>query len=89
MVEGLQVRKFNYERAYGFLPAHSTTGKPIQSPFVKMSLDYMRQASNLWLQIYNVVKQNFPSAYKKGSANDSMERLLGKVRPTIKSQLVD
>jgi len=65
---------------YGFLSAHPTTGKPIQSPFVKMSLDYMRQASNLWLQIYNVVKQNFSSAYKKGSANDSMEQLLGKIR---------
>ena len=65
---------------YGFLSKHPTTNAPIQSPFVKMSLDYMRQASNLWLQIYNVVKQNFSSAYKKGSANDSMERLLGKVR---------
>lgn len=65
---------------YGFLSKHPTTGKPIQSPFVKMSLDYMRQATNLWLQIYNVVKQNAAGNYKKGSANDNMERLLGRVR---------
>ena len=65
---------------YGFLSKHPTTNAPISSPFVKMSLDYMRQSSNLWLQIYNVVKQNFSRSYKSGSANDSMERLLSKIR---------
>ena len=61
---------------YGFLSKHPTTGAPIQSPFVKMALDYMRQATNLWLQIYNVVKVNYSRAYKKDSANDKMEKLL-------------
>lgn len=65
---------------YGFLSRHPTTNAPISSPFVKMSLDYMRQATNLWQQIYNVVKQNFSRSYKSGSANDNMEKLLGKIR---------
>ena len=65
---------------YGFLSKHPTTNAPIQSPFVKMSLDYMRQATNLWLQIYNVVKQNYARSYKAGSANENMERLLRRVK---------
>ena len=79
----IMARQIQCEEAldkYGFLSKHPTTGSPIASPFVKMSLDYMRQATNLWLQIYNVVKQNFSRAYKIGSANDNMERLLGKIR---------
>lgn len=65
---------------YGFLSQHPTTNAAIASPFVKMSLDYMRQSTNLWLQIYNVVKQNYSGTYKNGSADDSMEKLLGKIR---------
>ena len=79
----ITARQIQCEQAidsYGFLSRHPTTGKAIASPFVKMSQDYMRQASNLWLQIYNVVKQNFSRSYKSGSANDSMEKLLGKIR---------
>lgn len=65
---------------FGFLSKHPTTGAPIQSPIVKMSQDYMRIVNNLWLQIYNVVRQNYSKNYKLGSANENMERLLGKIR---------
>lgn len=43
---------------FGMLAKHPTTGEPTVSPFVKMSIDYMKQASQLWYQIYAVVKEN-------------------------------
>ena len=43
---------------FGLLAKHPTTGEPTTSPFVKMSVDYMKQASQLWYQIYAVVKEN-------------------------------
>ena len=43
---------------FGMLAKHPTTGEPTTSPFVKMSIDYMKQASQLWYQIYSVVKEN-------------------------------
>lgn len=79
----IMARQIQCEQAideFGFLSKHPTTGAPIQSPFVKMSLDYMRQATNLWLQIYSVVKQNFAKAYKTGTANETMEKILSNIR---------
>ena len=43
---------------FGLLAKHPTTGEPMQSPFVKMSDGYMKQASQLWYQIYAIVKEN-------------------------------
>lgn len=42
----------------GFLSKHPTTGEPITTPFVKLSLDYLRAAQAMWKQIYSVVKNN-------------------------------
>ncbi len=43
---------------FGFLAKHPTTEMPIASPFVKITQDYMKQANALWLQIYQVIKEN-------------------------------
>ena len=66
---------------FGMLAKHPTTGEPTTSPFVKMSIDYMKQASQIWYQIYAVVKEN--SA--KGQVgltpqSETMERLLRVVK---------
>lgn len=43
---------------FGLLAKHPTTGEPTTSPFVKISVDYLKQASQLWYQIYAIVKEN-------------------------------
>ena len=61
----------------GFLGKHSTTGNPIQSPFVHMSQSYMKQSNLLWASIQQIVKENC-SVEIGGSSpeNDMMEQLL-------------
>ena len=62
---------------FGFLAKHPTTGMAIASPYVKMSQDYMRQTNNLWLQIYQVVKENCSRSFGGATPQDDvMERLL-------------
>lgn len=62
---------------YGFLAKHPTTGNAMQSPYVAMSQNYMKQVNQVWFQIYQIVKENCAGDY--GGANpqdDLMERLL-------------
>lgn len=62
---------------YGFLAKHPTTGNAIPSPYVSMSQSFMKQANNLWFQIYQVVKENSAADYKGATPHDdAMERLL-------------
>ena len=62
---------------YGFLAKHPTTGNAIASPYVSMSRDYMKQVTNTWYQIYQVVKENCSVEYGGASPQDDlMERLL-------------
>lgn len=41
----------------GFIVKHPTTGEPIPSPLVKMSLDYLNQADKIWNKIYKIVEE--------------------------------
>lgn len=62
---------------FGFLAKHPTTGNAMQSPYVAMSQNYMKQVNQVWFQIYQIVKDNCSGDY--GGANpqdDLMERLL-------------
>jgi hypothetical protein len=62
---------------FGFLAKHPTTGNPIPSPYVSMSQSFMKQANNIWYQIYQVVRENCSGDYKGASPHeDVMERLL-------------
>ena len=61
---------------YGLLTKHPTTGEPIISPFVKMSLDYMKQSQQAWYQIYAAVRDNATKGIADNSADDVMENLL-------------
>ena len=62
----------------GFLSKHPTTGKPIPSPFINIGINYMNQASRLWDEIFQIVKENCSTDYgmKDNPQNDVMERLL-------------
>ena len=62
---------------FGFLAKHPTTGNAMQSPYVAMSQNYMKQVNQVWFQIYQIVKDNCSADF--GGANpqdDLMERLL-------------
>ena len=48
---------------YGFLAKHPTTGNAIQSPYVAMSQNFMSQTNRLWMEIYQIVKENCSSEY--------------------------
>ena len=62
---------------YGFLGKHPTTGAPIPSPFVTMSQTFMKQANNLWLIIFQTVKENCATPFDGANPQDDvMERLL-------------
>ena len=62
---------------YGFLAKHPTTGNAIQSPYVAMGQNYMSQTNRLWLEIFQIVKENCTGEYSDANPQDDvMERLL-------------
>ena len=62
---------------YGFLAKHPTTGNAIQSPYVAMSQYFMSLTNRLWMEIFQIVKENCSSEYGGASPHDdAMERLL-------------
>lgn len=62
---------------FGFLAKHPTTGNAMQSPYVAMSQNYMTQTNRLWLEIFQLVKENSLSEYAGNNPQDNvMERLL-------------
>ena len=66
---------------FGLLAKHPTTGEPTTSPFVKMSIDYMKQASQLWYQIYSVVKENNAKGqFGLTAQSETMDMLLRRVK---------
>ena len=66
---------------FGMIGRHPTTGEPMASPYVKISLEYMKQASQLWYQIFQIVKENCSTGYDGANPqNDLMESLLRRVK---------
>lgn len=62
---------------YGFLAKHPTTGSAIQSPYVAMSQNFMSQTNRLWMEIYQIVKENCASEFNGTLPQDDlMEQLL-------------
>lgn len=62
---------------YGFLAKHPTTGNAIQSPYVAMSQNFMAQTNRLWMEVFQIVKENCTGEYSGTSPQDDvMERLL-------------
>lgn len=62
---------------FGFLAKHPTTGSAIQSPYVAMSQNFMSQTNRLWMEIYQIVKENCATEYNGVTPmDDTKERLL-------------
>ena len=65
-----------YVSTYGFL-AKRANGSVANSPYVNISREYMKQANNIWYQIYQVVKENCTVELSGTTPQDDvMERLL-------------
>ena len=61
---------------YGFLSKHPTTGAAIASPYVAMSQNYMKQANQIWNQIFQIVRENCSVEFQGNPNEDMMEKLL-------------
>jgi len=62
---------------YGFLSKHPTTGAAIPSPYVGMSHNFMNQTNRLWMEIYQIIRDNCSKDYNtKNPQDDVMEQLL-------------
>lgn len=62
---------------YGFLAKHPTTGNAMQSPYVAMGQNYMKQVNQVWFQIYQIVRENCSGSLGGPNPQDDlMERLL-------------
>lgn len=62
---------------YGYLGKHPVSSQPIQSPYVAMSQNYMKQTNRLWDEIFSIVRDNCSTEYKGASPQDDiMEKLL-------------
>lgn len=56
---------------------HPTTGQAIRSPYVSMSQSYMKQATQQWSLIYEIVKANYTVNFEGATPyKDAMELLL-------------
>lgn len=62
----------------GLLGSHPTTGEPVISPFVKMSLDYLKSAQQIWYQIFQIAREN--SIGVGDNASDEMEKILSNAK---------
>ena len=60
----------------GYIAKHPTTDAPIASPYVKMAMDYSRQATIIGNEILQIVKENCPTEVVNKPEDDVMEILL-------------
>ena len=61
---------------YGYISKHPTTGAAIASPYVAMSQNYMKQANQIWNQIFQIVRENCSVEFQGNPQEDMMEKLL-------------
>ena len=61
---------------FGLLAKHPTTNLPIASPYVSMGVNFLKQANIIWLQIWQVVKENCMTPIGNDPNDDMMEKLL-------------
>ena len=59
----------------GLIIRHPATGEALASPLVRISLDYLKAAQQIWYQINQIVRENGATA-GAGSATDTMELIL-------------
>lgn len=69
-----------YLSDYGLIGKHPTTSEPMASPFFRMSGDCVKLSSQLWYQIYAIVRDNATKGITVPSADNVMENLLRRVK---------
>ena len=63
---------------HGFLAKHPTTGAPIASPFVNLSLEFSKSAQGCWYQIYQMIKDTTGEKVKVAEPANSLMALMKK-----------
>ena len=61
---------------FGLIGKHPTTGGAMQSPYIDAELKYQKQASVVWYEIFQVVKENNLTPYEGMPTGDGMEQLI-------------
>lgn len=61
---------------FGLLAKHPTTGNPIQSPYHAMAINCQKQANIIWIQIFQIVKENCETPINGNGQDDIMEKIL-------------
>ena len=61
---------------YGYISKHPTTNAAIALPYVAMSQNYMKQANQIWNQIFQIVRENCSVEFQGSPQDDMMEKLL-------------
>ena len=61
---------------HGFLAMHPTVKSPIASPLVTISFGYLKQAENIWFEIYQIVKERSINIEGLNESDLFMESLL-------------
>ncbi len=69
------------ESKYGYISKHPTTNAAIASPYVSMSQNYMKQANQIWAQIFQIVRENCSMEFQGSPQDDIMEKLLRSKNP--------
>jgi len=75
MARYVQLERLSSE--YGFIQKSPFNGGMINSPFVTMAQNYLKQANLLWQQIYRIVEANCAEPVAGNPQDDLMEKLLG------------
>ena len=61
---------------YGFLGKHPTSNAPIQSPYVAMGQNYMKQTNVAWGQIFQIIRENCTIDYSGPNPQDDVMEML-------------
>src|SRR5699024_1995479 len=57
---------------FGFLAEHPTTGNTMQSPYHDMSQNIMTQTNGLWIEIYQIIRENSATEFIGANPQDDM-----------------
>jgi phage terminase small subunit len=61
---------------FGLLAKHPKTGLPCPSPYIDISVQYLKAADTAWGRIHEIVKSNCTEEFKPTPHADAMSRLL-------------
>ena len=62
----------------GLIGRHPTTGNPMASPYVSLSIEFSKQATSIWYQIYQIIKDSTEEQVAPEEPSNTLLSLLRK-----------